>query len=104
MDVSYGPCEPPDAQRLYTERLVWLPGWFHFDGMFRPVDLRAAPAPGPAFLSGLGLPRECWMKGSRLYVVPKALHKLHPKFDGALEALLDGDPRGCIVLHAPHGE
>ncbi|MCU0897817.1 MAG: hypothetical protein MUC55_09980 [Burkholderiales bacterium] len=76
------------AQAHYTERLVRLP-------RIAVHVARTAPPATPLTRAELG-----WDAGTRYYVCPMLLQKLHPDFDEALGAILRRDPQGEVVLFA----
>jgi predicted O-linked N-acetylglucosamine transferase (SPINDLY family) len=77
--------ETPAAQSYYTERLVLLDAYNSV--LTPPVD------PG-ACLSRA----ELGIDGTRTYVCPVKLHKLHPAFDALLAAIIERDPAAQVVL------
>ena len=83
--VSARGAEPPEADALYTERLISLdrlPCFYE-----RPL---ASPGLGRA---ELGLPET-----GTLYGCPQSLFKFHPDFDAILAAIVTGDPQGHMVV------
>jgi predicted O-linked N-acetylglucosamine transferase (SPINDLY family) len=84
--ISADAMEPRQSDRHYTERLARLAG--PTVSIARPV--RSAPFGTRA---SLGLPDE-----ATLYVCPQSLFKLHPAFDPVLQRILEGDPKGRLVL------
>ncbi len=84
--------EPPDAERLYTERLVRLPG---LGFSWRPPP----PAPSSATRESLGLPAE----GTLLFC-GQSLYKYRPSFDALLARIAAGVPDARFVFVEPfHG-
>jgi predicted O-linked N-acetylglucosamine transferase (SPINDLY family) len=86
--VSTRHAEPPDAQRLYSERLVAFespPSFYYRPRPPSQLDLRAH----------LGL-----AKGDRIYASMQTLYKVHPDFDDALVDILRRDAKGRVVLIA----
>jgi predicted O-linked N-acetylglucosamine transferase (SPINDLY family) len=78
--ISSAAIEPADAQALYSEKLLRLPGFF--------LPRYARPAPAAADQARRG----------HTYFCPQSLFKLHPDFDAALNGILERDARGEIVL------
>jgi len=83
--VSAAGAEPPEADRLYTERLIGLP---RLPCFYQPPTL----PPGPT-RAELGLPET-----GTLYGCPQSLFKFHPDFDAVLAAIAEGDRQGHIVV------
>ena len=83
--VSAAGAEPPEADRLYTERLIGLP---RLPCYYEPPVL----PPGPT-RAELGLPET-----GTLYGCPQSLFKFHPDFDGVLAAIAEGDRQGHMVV------
>ncbi|MCA3105680.1 MAG: tetratricopeptide repeat protein [Rhodocyclaceae bacterium] len=77
--------ETPAAQAFYSEQLVLLDA-------YNSVLTRPAVMPDLASRAQLGL------AGEHVYLCPVKLHKLHPDFDVALAALIERDPKACVVL------
>ena len=78
--------EPDQAQSHYSERLVRLERLpCHY--AFEPL------APEALDRTAFGLPET-----GRLYGCPQTLFKFHPDFDAVLEAIIEADPEGRIVL------
>jgi len=85
--VSSDAIEAAGSEQYYTEKLVRLPGYF------MPRYRRPALG-GPRVSRGqLGLP-----EGKHLYYCPQNHFKLHPDFDAAIRAILEGDPEAELVL------
>lgn len=85
--VSAAGLEPAGSEDQYTESLVRLPGFFL-------PRYRRPQVDGPASAHAqLGVPA-----GTRLYCCLQTLFKLHPDFDPALRAILEGDEQAVIVL------
>jgi len=78
--ISSDSIEPPNAQELYSEKLLRLPGYF-LPRYERPPTARAPAA-----------------RGNHVYFCPQSLFKLHPDFDRALKGILEHDARGEILL------
>jgi predicted O-linked N-acetylglucosamine transferase (SPINDLY family) len=78
--VSSDAIEPPNAQELYSEKLLRMPGYF------LPRYQRPPPVPAAA------------EQGRRVYFCPQSLFKLHPDFDRALKGILERDAKGEILL------
>jgi predicted O-linked N-acetylglucosamine transferase (SPINDLY family) len=78
--VSSDAIEPADAQALYSEKLMRLPGYF-LPRYERPSPARSADA-----------------RGRHAYFCPQSLFKLHPDFDAALQGILERDARAEIIL------
>ena len=85
--VSADAIETPQAQELYSEKLMRLPGYF--------LPRYARPAPGRARKSRTAL---AWPADRHLYFCPQSLFKLHPDFDRALKGILERDAKAEIVL------
>lgn len=81
--------EPPEAEDHYSERLALLE---HLPTCYALPDV-SAPAKERA---DFGLSPD-----DHLYVCPHSLFKLHPEFDAVLEAILNADFRGRVVLVDP---
>lgn len=76
------------AQAHYSERLVRLPRI--------PVLVEAIAPPAPLLTR-----RELGMAdGTRYYLCPMMLQKIHPEFDSAIAAILRRDPQGELLLFA----
>jgi predicted O-linked N-acetylglucosamine transferase (SPINDLY family) len=82
--------EVPEAQDFYTEKLIRLPSLLTVQiSLERPANVTRAQ---------LGLPEQ-----GTLYVCPQTLLKLHPRQDALFRRILEGDPRGYLVLkHLRH--
>src|SRR4051812_39036092 len=78
--VSADAIEPANAQELYSEKLLRLPGYF------LPRYERPAPVRGSA------------ARGRHVYFCPQSLFKLHPDFDAALKGILERDAKAQILL------
>lgn len=78
--VSSDAIEPPNAQELYSEKLLRMPGYF--------LPRYERPAPARAAAAG----------GNHVYFCPQSLFKLHPDFDRALKGILDRDAKGEALL------
>jgi len=78
--ISSDSVEPPNAQELYSEKLLRMPGYF-LPRYQRPAPARAATA-----------------RGHPVYFCPQSLFKLHPDFDRALKGILERDAKGEILL------
>lgn len=84
--ISSDTLERPDGDADYTETLVRLPDL--------PTLYPSLPASAAAVTrSALGLAED-----ARLYFCTQTLFKLHPAFDAAMRAILERDPKACIVL------
>lgn len=84
--LSADTMEPREADQHYTERLARLAG--------PTVCVSRPQAPARRKTRAeLGLP-----EAATLYVCPQSLFKLHPEFDPVLRRILEGDPRGRLVL------
>ena len=77
--------ETPAAQAFYNEELVLLDA---FNSVLSP----------PAVVPDLASRAQLGLAGERVYLCPVKLHKLHPDFDAALAALIERDPKACVVL------
>jgi predicted O-linked N-acetylglucosamine transferase (SPINDLY family) len=77
--------EPPDAQNVYTEKLVLLDTMLTYQ---RPMPIPERPLSR----SAMGLPET-----GTLYLCAQQLGKFHPDFDPILRAILDQDPTGWLV-------
>ena len=74
------------AQAHYSERLVRLP----------VIPVRVPETPHPAQVRSRA---ECgFAEGTRVYLCPMMLQKLHPAFDAAIAGILRADPAGEFVL------
>jgi len=78
--VSSDAIEPANAQELYSEKLLRMPGYF-LPRYQRPPAVPAAAG-----------------RGQRVYFCPQTLFKLHPDFDRALKGILERDAKGEILL------
>ena len=76
--------EPADAQRQFTERLIWLDG---------PLT----NYPRPAQLAPRQRSRFGFSDGDRVYFCQQNLRKWHPDFDGLLRGVLDGDSHAIVA-------
>ena len=85
--LSSDAIEGAASEQYYTEKLVRLPGYF------MPRYRRPALEGPRASREQLGLP-----EGKHLYYCPQNLFKLHPDFDAAIRAILEGDPEAELVL------
>jgi len=85
--VSHDEVEIPEAQAHYSEKLIRLPGYC------MPRYLRPAIAGARKTRAQLGLPAD-----KHLYYCAQNLFKLHPDFDAALKAILEGDPQAEVML------
>ena len=85
--LSSDAIEGAASEQYYTEKLVRLPGYF------MPRYRRPALEGPRASRGQLGLP-----EGKHLYYCPQNLFKLHPDFDAAIRAILEGDPEAELVL------
>jgi len=85
--VSADAIETPDAQELYSEKLMRLPGYF--------LPRYERPAPGRARKSRAAL---AWPADRHVYFCPQSLFKLHPDFDRALKGIAERDAKAEIVL------
>jgi predicted O-linked N-acetylglucosamine transferase (SPINDLY family) len=87
--------ERSDGQSEYTEKLDLLPDLIAY---YEPPEF-----PPQFGREGLGLPAN-----KRLYGCPQMPFKFHPDFDRVMNAILERDPRGVLVLvepqHAFHKE
>jgi protein O-GlcNAc transferase len=83
--VSSKELEVPHAQEHYSEELVRLDTLNTY--YLRPVARERVTR------DVLGVREE-----STLYVCPQTLFKFHPDFDKIVQGVLDGDPRGELVL------
>ncbi len=78
--------EPPNGDEHYSEKLIRLPrSLIYFARPVMPAVLKSRHE--------LGLP-----DGSRLYMCPMKLQKIHPDFDAALAGILERDSNGTVVL------
>ena len=77
--VSSEVIEPDNAQSLYSEKLLRMPGYF------LPRYERPQARPSRA-------------KAGHVYFCPQSLFKLHPDFDAALKGILERDAKARIVL------
>ena len=77
--VSSEAIEPADAQALYSEKLLRMPGYF-LPRYQRPAAVSATA------------------RGQHRYFCPQSLFKLHPDFDRALKGILERDAKGEILL------
>ncbi|MCP4211880.1 MAG: tetratricopeptide repeat protein [Halieaceae bacterium] len=78
----------PGSDAHHTETLVRLP---NLPTYFYPPPIPAAPPDRAHF----GLPER-----ANLYLCGQNLRKIHPDFDPILNRILDGDPKGRLVLVA----
>lgn len=85
--VSSEALEPQGSESIYTERLIRLSGYF-LPRYPRPTLDRPRKS-----RDELGLPT-----GKHLYCCLQNLFKLHPDFDPAIRAILEGDPQAELVL------
>ena len=85
--LSSDAIEGAASEQYYTEKLARLPGYF------MPRYRRPALEGPRASREQLGLP-----EGKHLYYCPQNLFKLHPDFDAAIRAILEGDPEAELVL------
>ena len=85
--VSADSVEAAGSEQYYSEKLLRLPGYF-MPRYRRPMLEGARKS-----REQLGLPG-----GKHLYYCPQNLFKLHPDFDAAIQAILDLDPEGEILL------
>jgi len=84
------PTGPQDAEGQYSEALVRLDGY--------PFSYPRPPMPAPAGeRAGFDLPED-----ANLYFLAQNLFKIHPDMDAALRQILEGDPKGCLVLLEGH--
>ena len=75
-----------EAQSHYSEKLVRLP----------VIPVRVPATPPPARLLSRA---ECgFPDGTRTYLCPMMLQKMHPAFDAAIAGILRRDPEGELVL------
>ena len=77
--VSADSIEPANAQDLYSEKLLRMPGYF----MPRYERPPSRPSRGAA---------------GHVYFCPQSLFKIHPDFDVALKGILERDAKAHIVL------
>lgn len=85
--------ETPGSEAHYAERLAQVPDAPTLAYYLPP------PAPPPRSRAELGLPED-----RHLYVCPQTLFKFHPTFDAVLDALLNRDPKGLLVLMGSRDE
>jgi glycosyltransferase involved in cell wall biosynthesis len=84
--ISSESLERPDADRDYSETLIRLPD---LTTVYPSLSL----PPPTAKRGDFGIAEE-----ARLYFCTQTLFKLHPAFDAAMRAILERDPRACLVL------
>lgn len=84
--VSAESIEPPDAELLYSERLIRMN---RLPCTYEPP----AEALDSSTRADFGLP-----ESGTLYGCPQSLFKFHPEFDAILAAIAAGDPNGHIVV------
>jgi protein O-GlcNAc transferase len=84
--LSWAGAEPADADRHYSERLIWMQS---FPTCYRQPQFDPARVRREHF----GIPHE-----RTLYLCLQTLFKFHPAFDAALGAILRGDPKGIVML------
>jgi predicted O-linked N-acetylglucosamine transferase (SPINDLY family) len=84
--ISSEDLDTPDAQQLYSDKLVRLK---------LPAVYYSRPKPPQKLKSRaeFGLPEE-----ATLYGCPQTLYKFHPDFDSVLGGILRGDDDGILVL------
>jgi tetratricopeptide (TPR) repeat protein len=78
-------CEPPRAERAYSERLLLSPSLLTWQSRL------SAPREARAIELGVG-------GGEHVYLCPHKIEKFHPDFDGLLGDILRRDPRATIVI------
>lgn len=88
--VSNDLFEPAEAQEHYSEKLFLLHDLGTLAYYYRPQLPKLMKR-----REDFGLPA-----AANLYLCPQALFKFHPEFDPILGGILQGDPRGRVVLLA----
>jgi protein O-GlcNAc transferase len=83
--LSSAVCEPPRAERTYTERLILAPSLLTWQT--RMIVAESVRSHGLGF-SDL----------EHVYLCPHKIEKFHPDFDGLLGDILQRDPQGTIVI------
>ncbi len=84
--LSCDAAEPPGAEAHYSEKLVRLGGLpFSYARPARPEPMKSRAAFGLA-------------EDETLYFLAQNPFKIHPDMDAALRGILEGDPRGRVLL------